>query len=222
MARLAFKVNIDHALSNFIGLKDVYDTSIDEGLRATAEIVRDLVIDKYRMASSAPQHPLTWAKKAMTGYDPVNIPNKVEIDYDDKGMLRVGFFETDRESMRIIYLQEFGGNIRVTEDMREWYNTMAFISQGWVPDRGTTRPSDFVFPFPPLYKNTTHMLIPAKLFLRNAFAEVGNSAILTNRLRFALESHMRGGRIPAGTTLGSPSAEDRHLGDTAGFDRDRA
>ena len=192
MSRLAFKVNITHALSNFIGLKDVFDTSVDQGLRDTAAHVKDLMIRNYELSSVAPQHPLTLARKTLEGYQKVDIPNRITEEFDEKGDLRVGFFDQPREEMRLIYRQEFGGNIPITEKMRTWYNTMAYISMGWEPDSGTTSPSSFSHPFKPLRDSTQVMRIPAKQFIRDTFDVVGNSNVLANRLLRALDSFTTG------------------------------
>lgn len=199
MARLAFKVSIKHALSNFIGLADAYDTSVEQGLRDTAEHVKDLITANYTLASVAPQHPLTLARKSFEGYQKVDLLNRITEDFDDRGDLRVGFFDQPRDIMRIIYQQEFGGSIPITDKMREWYNTMAYISQGWQPkDKDgneiptPTPPSAFPYPFPPLKDSTTAMKIPAKFFLRDAFSTIGNANILANRIARGLDAFMTG------------------------------
>lgn len=215
-SNLRFKVDVTHVLSNFTKLATIYDMATANSLQEATEYVHKRMIDIYQQETRHGEHPLTIAKRN-AGLDRVDIPSLIQAKPDEEGEMRIGFFDEDVETMRIVYLQEYGGSILISEKMRAWYNAMAFISKGWRPDHATIGPEMFPEEFQPLKASTRRVVIPPKFFLRRAFHELGNAAILDNRLAFALESFFRSGRIPEDTVIGGFEAARRNLDDIAGF-----
>lgn len=215
-SNLRFKVDVKHVLSNFTELAKQFDMASTAGIAAATTFAHKVMIEKYTQETRKGEHPLTVAKRN-AGLDRVDIPSLIQAKPDAKGDMRIGFFDEDAETMRIVYLQEYGGSITITEKMRAWYNAMAFVSKGWRPDHATIGPEMFPEEFQPLRESTSQFVIPPKFFLRRAFYELGSVNVLSNRLAFALESFFSSGNIEKGTTIGGGEAERRNLDNIGGF-----
>ena len=136
---------------------------------------RDIInnYDDYKSLVSKRAHPLTEVTDNEPDQIHLTLEQTIQIRKEEDGVYSVGWFEQDKQYMAILFLQEFGGNILITDRMRIWYNTMS-------------RKYDF----PPLNPETKFMVIPAGMFIRNAFfaAEFGSQRRLSNLLRFAVKS----------------------------------
>lgn len=194
MAQLAFKIRLKHRLSNFPELAKKFEMATQAGLKAAADFVQETIQDVYNLETRPGEHPLTQAMRTSEGYKKLDIPSLIQTLPDEENDLRVGFFSQSKSTMQIIYLQEFGGYLKVTDRMRAWYNVMAYRSKGWKP-WGPWMPITFPVAFNPLKESTRYFDIPAKLFLRKAFKKLGNENILVNRVRFAVERAIERGDI---------------------------
>lgn len=203
MARLSFKLPRRNKLGNFTQLAGTLIPTSQAVLLHAANEAMDVIKEEID-ASSNVKHPLS----RIMDKQEFSLKDKLSTKEDEKGDIRVGFFDMSDREKNIIYSQEFGGRIRITPKMRAWFNTMAYRTRArkdgtyWEPTGPNLTPINrSAGEMSPLRASTTSFSVPARGYLRNSFARLGISGILANRLRFALASSMREGRIQTGSTL---------------------
>ncbi len=131
-----------------------------------ANDIKDQILEKIDEIPVS-DHPLSKGtlKEFLSSLVDVKIVNGGKQD-----IYRVGLFTEDRTSLAIALNHEFGGTIRVTEDMRKFMFAQADDDENMAGLKATTQ---FLF-------------IEEKRFIRDVFLGQSNARQLINRFMFAL------------------------------------
>lgn len=180
MTTFSLKAKFQGRGANFRDVEGKIKRGFDKAIEAFLKDRQKEIIDNYlehKGNTARNAHPLTravpyYGKNVNRIPAHIDIMERLEVKKVSDDEWRLGFFEQDPQIMAIIYLQEFGANIFITDKMRNWYNAMARENN-----------------FPPLNPNTRVIVTKAGMFMRKAFfgKEFASAKVLANRLRFAVK-----------------------------------